>query len=119
MALPTTPCNLPLRTSMPGGRDAVVAVPAQLEWVPVARHFAVAILLRWGLSGDNLDTAEIIVGELASNAARYGRRDLTLRLVLVRRTLRIAVVDSGPPRTSRWRHIMPRPPTSTAEASPS
>ncbi|MBY8846958.1 ATP-binding protein [Streptomyces sp. SP2-10] len=71
---------------------------AQLSPTPrgarLARLLAGAQLRTWGLP---LDPAELIVGELATNAATHGRvagRDFRLTLYVVGDTLRIEVTDT-------------------------
>ncbi|MGW1998271.1 ATP-binding protein [Embleya sp. NPDC001921] len=76
-------------------RCAAAALPAQECRVSDARRFARALLASWGVIGDDLDSAVLIVGELAANAARHGRADMTLVLVLTDRVLSVEVVDSG------------------------
>lgn len=76
-------------------RHAVIALPAQDVRVADARRFTCAVLARWGLVGDDRDSAVLIVGELAANAAQYGRSVMTVRLVLDGGVLDIAVDDHG------------------------
>ncbi|GAA0929223.1 ATP-binding protein [Streptomyces thermoalcalitolerans] len=83
------------------GRHAVLALPAEARWVPVARRSAAAVLARWGLRPADLASAELVIGELAANAAVHGHRDMTLRLSLDAAVLRISVTDSGGPAPSR------------------
>ncbi|GAA1004717.1 transporter [Streptomyces sp. F-3] len=83
------------------GRHAVLALPAEVRWVPVARRSATAILAHWRLHPADLASAELVIGELAANAAVHGRRDMTLRLSLDAKVLRISVTDSGGPARSR------------------
>ncbi|WP_331772839.1 ATP-binding protein (plasmid) [Embleya sp. NBC_00888] len=78
-------------------RCAATALPAQECRVSDARRFARALLASWGVTGDDLDSAVLIVGELAANAARHGRADMTLVLTLTDRVLNVEVVDSGEP----------------------
>lgn len=76
-------------------QQALLAVPAEVAWVPMARRFASAALARWLLPRGDRDSAELIVTELVANAAQHGRCDMTLRLVLGAGMLHIAVTDSG------------------------
>ncbi|MYS82109.1 ATP-binding protein [Embleya scabrispora] len=78
-------------------RCAAAALPAQECRVPGARRFARALLAFWGVAGDDLDSAVLVVGELAGNAARHGRADMTLVLALTDWVLRIEVTDHGEP----------------------
>ncbi|MET8246941.1 ATP-binding protein [Streptomyces sp. NPDC005202] len=70
-------------------------MPAEVAWVSVARRFASDVLARWNLPPDDRNSAELIVAELAANAARHGRCDMTLGLTLEAGLLHIAVTDSG------------------------
>ncbi|MGC0327508.1 anti-sigma regulatory factor (Ser/Thr protein kinase) [Streptomyces sp. SAI-170] len=79
------------------GRDAVLALPAEVRWVPVVRRCVVAVLTQWRFPSDARDSAELIVGELAANAAEHGRDDMTVRLCLHGGVLWISVTDSGAP----------------------
>ncbi|MET9730200.1 ATP-binding protein [Streptomyces sp. NPDC006458] len=71
-------------------------LPAVAASVPQARRFTRSVLGNWGFRGEVLDDAEIIVSELAGNAALHGRSDLTVRLALGRLSpLHVTVIDSG------------------------
>lgn len=76
---------------------ALLALPAQPVWVASARRFASTLFALWRLSVDERDCAVLIVGELAANAARHGRSDMTLHLALDPDMLHIAVSDCGDP----------------------
>lgn len=76
-------------------RVAVLALPAEIPWVPEARHCVTAVLARWRLSSSDRESAELIVAELAANAAQHGGEDMTLQLSLHAGALRISVTDSG------------------------
>ncbi|MYS80908.1 ATP-binding protein [Embleya scabrispora] len=78
-------------------RCATTALPAQECRVPGVRRFTRALLASWGVTGDDLDSAVLIVGELAANAARHGHADMALALVLTDRVLSVEIVDSGEP----------------------
>jgi len=41
--------------------------------------------------------AELVIGELAANAAEHGNRDMTIHLSLAAGALQISVTDSGGP----------------------
>lgn len=49
-------------------RTPVVALPAEPAGVSVARHWATALLTLWGVSADDLGTAQLGISELAANA---------------------------------------------------
>jgi anti-sigma regulatory factor (Ser/Thr protein kinase) len=78
------------------GCHASVSLVAEDSRVREARHFTRAVLARWHVAADSLDCATLIVGELAANAARHGRADMTLSLVLSDGVLYITVTDYGP-----------------------
>ncbi|MFI6986703.1 ATP-binding protein [Embleya sp. NPDC050154] len=73
----------------------MISLPARDVRVADARRFTGAVLARWGLVGDDRDSAVLIVGELTANAAQYGRSVMTVRLVLDAGVLNIAVDDHG------------------------
>ncbi|MFE2263920.1 ATP-binding protein [Streptomyces griseosporeus] len=98
----TRPERSPAATAPSGartvaGREAVLALPAEVRWVPVARRCVVAVLARWGLPPATCEAAELVVGELAANAAEHGRHDMTIRLCADAGVLWISVTDSGAP----------------------
>lgn len=75
-------------------------LPAHEALVGCLRGAAGAVLTRWGLTGDEQDSALLIVGELAANAAVHGRSEMSLHLILTRGTLGIVVGDHGEPSPS-------------------
>ncbi|MFB6674311.1 ATP-binding protein [Streptomyces sp. NPDC056390] len=77
------------------GQHAAITLPAELRRVRDVRHFTAAVLSRWGLAGEEVPTAILIVGELAGNAAQHGRADLEVLLSLRGSVLDVEVVDSG------------------------
>ncbi|CAL9655533.1 hypothetical protein SUDANB105_06785 [Streptomyces sp. enrichment culture] len=77
--------------------EAVLALPAEARWVPVARRCVVAVLTQWRFPSADRESAELIVGELAANAAEHGRHDMTVHLSLHKGVLWISVTDSGVP----------------------
>ncbi|AEW96313.1 MULTISPECIES: SpoIIE family protein phosphatase [Streptomycetaceae] len=58
-------------------------LPPQGQSVAQARELARGRLLAWGLE-DLLDTTELLVSELVTNALRHGKGDIRLRLLLDR-----------------------------------
>ncbi|MFC9848599.1 ATP-binding protein [Streptomyces sp. NPDC060223] len=74
---------------------ALVASSATVASVPVVRAWAADVLRHWCVPSDTTDSALLIIGELAANAALHGRTEMTVLLCLDIRTLRITVVDSG------------------------
>ncbi|MEU2926960.1 ATP-binding protein [Streptomyces sp. NPDC007251] len=81
--------------------EAVIALPAEVRWVPAARRCIVAVLTQWRFPSADRESAELIVGELAANAAEHGRHDMTVRLSLHKGVLWISVTDSGVPARPR------------------
>ncbi|MFE2448941.1 ATP-binding protein [Streptomyces sp. NPDC021218] len=96
---PSTALEDPMPVTKPP--IALLAVPAQRAWVRTARRFASTLLVYWGLSADERDTAVLIVGELAANAAQHGRTEMTLGLTLGRDMLYITVTDRGDSRSPK------------------
>ena len=70
----------------------------------MARRSATAALAHWQLPPRDLAAAELVVGELAANAAEHGQRDMTIHLSLGAGALRISVTDSGSPAGARRPH---------------
>jgi anti-sigma regulatory factor (Ser/Thr protein kinase) len=58
-----------------------------------ARHFVSAALEGWGVSGDLLDDAALIVTELASNALLHARSESTVTVALAGPTVCLSVRD--------------------------
>jgi anti-sigma regulatory factor (Ser/Thr protein kinase) len=79
----------------PCRHQALLTLPAQEVHVSAARHFAADLLETWNVPAGERDSAVLIIDELATNAARYGRERMTLVLVLDHGTLHIVVADSG------------------------
>ncbi|MFI1383970.1 ATP-binding protein [Embleya sp. NPDC020886] len=76
---PAGPARAARPTSLRGGA-VFDAVPAE---VPRARRVLVAALRRWHVHEDDVHTAQLVAGELLSNAVRYGSgptMDLDVRL---------------------------------------
>ncbi|MEU6602991.1 ATP-binding protein [Streptomyces flaveolus] len=74
---------------------AVLTLPSRAELVASVRVFTAGVLHRWGIGGEEQDTAVLIVDELAANAVLHGRADMALLLALDGGTLRITMADSG------------------------
>jgi anti-sigma regulatory factor (Ser/Thr protein kinase) len=53
----------------------------------------------WGIGVDVKDAALLVIAELAANAVRHGRSELSVLLSLDTTVLRIEVADSGAPRS--------------------
>lgn len=76
-------------------RSAELVQPAEPAYVGAARHFTSELLGLWGLAADDRIAAELIVDELAANAARHGRTQMSVRLTMRDQGLVITVTDSG------------------------
>nr|QIZ00510.1 ATP-binding protein [Streptomyces sp. S1D4-11] len=59
------------------------------------RRFVRAALDLWGVTGDELDSAVLVVSELAGNAAVHGRTVMRVSLRLDPQRLRVEVSDFG------------------------
>ncbi|MGV9351827.1 ATP-binding protein [Streptomyces spiralis] len=95
--------DAPRRTTPPvtgPARTAVVALPAEPASVSVARHWATDLLTQWGVSADDLDTAQLVISELAANTVRYGHAEMTIRLLQQTGWLYLCVRESGAPLTA-------------------
>ncbi|MEU9395410.1 ATP-binding protein [Streptomyces sp. NPDC048324] len=77
--------------------EARFTLPAHEALVGCLRRAAGVVLSRWHLSDDEQDSALLIVGELAANAAVHGRSEMSLHMVLAEGTLGIVVGDHGEP----------------------
>ncbi|GAA3834431.1 ATP-binding protein [Streptomyces chiangmaiensis] len=88
-------------------QTAVVALPAEPASVSVARHWTTDLLTRWGVSADDLDTALLVISELAANTVRYGHAEMTIRLLQQTGWLYLCVTDSGDP-SAAHRLVIPQ-----------
>lgn len=79
---------------------AVLTQPSEAREVSGMRRATDHVLGQWGLDAADRETAVLIVSELAGNAVRYGRPELSLLLRLTGRLLHIEVADSGAPSQS-------------------
>ncbi len=79
--------------SLDAGQVALLDIPPQDEFVAHARTWAVERLAAWGLADAGFVT-ELVVSELVTNAIRYGRAPVQLRLINDR-TLMCEVSDSS------------------------
>jgi anti-sigma regulatory factor (Ser/Thr protein kinase) len=75
-------------------RHASLELPATTGAPRVARRFTVETLQRWGVTGV-IDTAELVVSEMVTNALRHARTGSRLELSESSGCLRIEVVDFG------------------------
>ncbi|MBM4791831.1 ATP-binding protein [Streptomyces sioyaensis] len=93
------PCvESPPRHVQPQSRStpcAAIAVPGQAQKAGTVRHFTKSTLDRWHIASDDLDSALLVVGELAANATQYGRGELAVLFVLHESALDIEVSDCG------------------------
>jgi len=73
---------------------AIASFPPHPQNVRHARRITRTALAAWG-APDLIDSAEMLVSELVTNAFQYGRGPVDLTLALTGRSLRIAVTDEG------------------------
>ncbi|MFC5908495.1 ATP-binding protein [Streptacidiphilus monticola] len=73
---------------------AIASFPPHPKNVRHARRITRTALAAWG-APELIDSAEMVVSELVTNALRYGSGPVDLTLALTDRTLRIAVADEG------------------------
>jgi anti-sigma regulatory factor (Ser/Thr protein kinase) len=73
---------------------AIASFPPHPQNVRHARRMTRTALAAWG-AHDLIDSAEMLVSELVTNALLYGRGPVDLTLALTGRNLRIAVTDEG------------------------
>ncbi|MFG1672415.1 ATP-binding protein [Streptomyces sp. Y7] len=79
--------------------SAALAVPAEACRVASVRAWASTRMDTWAIGVDVKDAALLVIAELAANAVRHGRSELSVLLSLDRAVLRIEVADSGAPRS--------------------
>lgn len=70
--------------AMPEDRYAAWELPYDKTAPATARRLASKALAGWHVDGDTGDATELIVSELVTNAVRYGRPPVELRLILDR-----------------------------------
>ncbi|MEY9963206.1 anti-sigma regulatory factor (Ser/Thr protein kinase) [Streptacidiphilus sp. MAP12-16] len=73
---------------------AIASFPPHPQNVRHARRITRTALAAWG-APDLIDSAEMLVSELVTNALQYGRGPVDLTLALTGQSLRIAVTDEG------------------------
>ncbi|MCW2497055.1 ATP-binding protein [Jatrophihabitans sp.] len=78
---------------MPENEDIVLNLPYQSSAPALARQFVTEHAA--GLPTSVRDDAELLVSELVTNALRYGRPNIALRLRLDPPCIGVAVQDSG------------------------
>ncbi|MFF3249251.1 ATP-binding protein [Streptomyces sp. NPDC002870] len=78
-----------------GLRPASLSLPAQERYVPVARRHVADRLPAWSISPADQDSALLITGELAANAAQHGRETMTITVTASSQSLTIEVADTG------------------------
>jgi anti-sigma regulatory factor (Ser/Thr protein kinase) len=74
------------------GEASFTPVP---ESVPEARHFAINRLEQLGCPGATVETAALLVSELASNAVRHAATPFHVLVGRSEHTVEVAVCDSG------------------------
>ncbi|MER5552888.1 SpoIIE family protein phosphatase [Streptomyces sp. NPDC002793] len=70
--------------AMPEGRYGAWELPYDRTAPATARRLTSKAMADWHLDGDTADATELIVSELVTNAVRYGRPPVELRLILDR-----------------------------------
>lgn len=79
----------------PGALAAVHEVPADPEGVGEARRFLRRTLQEWGVDADTIDTAELCLSELVTNAVMHTQAGCGVRVLLDQGTLTTTVRDFG------------------------
>jgi anti-sigma regulatory factor (Ser/Thr protein kinase) len=74
---------------------ALLRFPGSVDSVSEARHFLTATLATWGADGYDMG-AQVVVTELAANAALHARTDYLVRLQLEETHLLVEVHDAVP-----------------------
>lgn len=92
---PPAPPAVPAGPDEDTFRRAMIALPAQACRVRTVRAFVSGVLKRWGVPGQDRDSAVLVVSELAGNAAQHGGSEMTVSVSLAAQDLCIDVVDSG------------------------
>lgn len=79
-------------------RQLKLTLPAEAWAVPVARRLVARVLTWWNLEQEDVDKAELVVGELAANAAQYGGAEVSVEAALdaTANQLTLSVTDYGP-----------------------
>jgi len=85
---------------VPSRRQVTRRLPPTAASVFIARRFVVQVLALWSVPDETVDSVELAVSELATNAVRHNDDVIELRLVHTQRCVRVAVGDSS--------HRMPR-----------
>jgi len=93
-AVQTAPADDPALATT---HQALLSLPATDDQVRTARKFTSHVLGHWRLAPDDRDSAVLIISELATNASRHGRSEMTVRLALCQQILNIVVSDTGRP----------------------
>jgi anti-sigma regulatory factor (Ser/Thr protein kinase) len=70
-------------------------LPRTRESPARARHSARRLLLDAGVEQEAVDRVELVVSELVTNACKYGRGEIELRLALRRDWVGVEVIDQG------------------------
>ncbi len=83
---------------------ARTALPCDAQSVRAARRFLSAELAAWGIAADVVDTAELLVSELVTNAVLHARSDVDLSVDAAGEGIRVGVTDGNPRGLTRRRH---------------
>jgi anti-sigma regulatory factor (Ser/Thr protein kinase)/GAF domain-containing protein len=79
----------------PAANQANRRLPASPTSCPIARHFVRDVLRQWGIDAEVRHTAELLVSELVTNAARHSEDSVELRLQEIGHRLRLEVSDES------------------------
>ncbi|WP_052681346.1 ATP-binding protein [Saccharothrix sp. ST-888] len=77
-----------------GAWSVTATFPPQPRNVGRARQLTCTALAAWG-AADLVDSAQLVVSELVTNAVRYGRGAISITLALTDAALQISVADFG------------------------
>jgi anti-sigma regulatory factor (Ser/Thr protein kinase) len=94
-------------TISPPGTPAVTRLPPTADAVPVVRKRTVQVLRQWSVDPEAVETAELVVSELVTNAVKVSRPDdeyIAVRLSAINGTIAVEVW-SQPDATEELRAI--------------
>lgn len=81
--------------------------PAEVQAPGEARRLLVRTLRELGCSSDAVDTAALVLSELASNAVRHARSPFAIDVAIHARSMRLAVRDASPPSAEESLIVLP------------
>jgi anti-sigma regulatory factor (Ser/Thr protein kinase) len=77
----------------PKDQSRFPAVPSSVQ---DARYFTELQLSEYGCAGETVETAALLVSELATNAVRHARTSFDVAVEKSEETVEVAVIDTGP-----------------------